>query len=779
MKILSLFIIALTCYGSIAAQDTLQLSGKSFDSTAFASDDTLTHSDYLSHLGKAFQILNKAPLVEQFVPPIETIIEHLDEDDSALIIIKERLSTSSRGLAIRNLQMFVILLDKLDQENKAYNKKVTRFDSILDETKQQIFLIRKDTVLEKIFTNTSLRRAFTPQIIRFRDKWNYADSTIKRVNILIDQTLARISDNIIAIDELAGKADALAETTAPRIFGKERRYIWEPSTGRASSVTRGFSRTLSDERKITGFYFEHTRNQFYLLLFTGLIFFYWVFYNFRSAKRHDQGGALETMHFNYLRPVPLIASLIFLLNLAPLFDLNAPTVYIESIEFFLMLSLTVFFRKSLSRPMLYLGIAFIILFILLSITRFLGLPFYLQRWWTLCVNAASCVIGVWALFALKKQLQEYKVIFYVTLLFIFFNIMAIVCNVSGRVTLMQILGSTANAALIQAAGLIVFVQLIKEAFLLQIQSSRIKKKYPAQVEYTNIAKGISRHAIFLAIIIWLVVFATNLNLYDVLNDKFTDWLTTPLSLGSISFTLSGVILFLAIIWTAHFLQKYIAYFFGDVGDDAAFDDKGPRSKLLITRLVLLITGFLLAVAASGLPIDKITVVLGALGIGIGLGLQSIVNNFVSGIILIFDRPLRLGDTVEIGDKKGRVKEISVRSSTLLTAEGAEVIIPNGDILSHNIVNWTLSNNYIRSDISFILKSPVTGDAMQGIKDAIQSWPGILAEKEVQILMNPAADKSLAMKVYFWCKDVTKTEQLRSEVYAAVYTYLISRNIEVA
>ncbi len=100
-------------------------------------------------------------------------------------------------------------------------------------------------------------------------------------------------------------------------------------------------------------------------------------------------------------------------------------------------------------------------------------------------------------------------------------------------------------------------------------------------------------------------------------------------------------------------------------------------------------------AASGVPVDKITIVLGALGVGIGLGLQNIVNNFVSGIILIFDRPLQIGDVVEVGSHTGRVQEIGLRSSTLLTNDGAEVIIPNGDILSGQIVNWTLTNNQRR------------------------------------------------------------------------------------
>jgi len=74
--------------------------------------------------------------------------------------------------------------------------------------------------------------------------------------------------------------------------------------------------------------------------------------------------------------------------------------------------------------------------------------------------------------------------------------------------------------------------------------------------------------------------------------------------------------------------------------------------------------------------------------------------------------------VEIGDKKGRVKEIGVRSSTLLTAEGAEVIIPNGDVLSHNIVNWTLSNNHIRIELSFVVNKPYD-------KEALENWQRIL------------------------------------------------------
>ena len=152
---------------------------------------------------------------------------------------------------------------------------------------------------------------------------------------------------------------------------------------------------------------------------------------------------------------------------------------------------------------------------------------------------------------------------------------------------------------------------------------------------------------------------------------------------------------------------------------------------------------------------------------------------MSGIILIFDRTLRIGDTVEIGDRKGRVKEISVRSSTLLTPDGAEVIIPNGDILSHNIVNWTLSNNNIRIELSFTLdKLIVTEDIMPVIKEIMQASPDVLTQKEPEIFINTITSQSTQLKIYFWCKDVTKTELARSEVYSSFYKKLEEKGIKI-
>jgi small-conductance mechanosensitive channel len=342
---------------------------------------------------------------------------------------------------------------------------------------------------------------------------------------------------------------------------------------------------------------------------------------------------------------------------------------------------------------------------------------------------------------------------------------------------MQILGSTGTYAFIQTAGLLVFIESVTEAFLLQIQSSRMRKEYTGGFDYKEIGRGISRIVIFFSVIIWLIVFATNLNIYNAISDQISAVLTKARSIGSFTFTYGGVILFILIMWAANFLQRYIGYFFGNIGDDVMLDNKGgQRSKLMIVKLVLIVAGFLLAVAASGLAIDKITVILGALSVGIGLGLQNIVNNFVSGIILIFDRTIHIGDTVEIGDKKGRVKQISMRSSTLLTAEGAEVIIPNGNILSKDFVNWSLNDNYIRVDLTFTV-SAISKDQRQEILKIIKSSKNV-ADKEPEILTNTVTSQSTQLKIYFWCEDVTKREIARSEVYTEISKYLEEQGVNI-
>ena len=293
-------------------------------------------------------------------------------------------------------------------------------------------------------------------------------------------------------------------------------------------------------------------------------------------------------------------------------------------------------------------------------------------------------------------------------------------------------------ALTQAVVLPVFIETSIEIMLLQLQTSRMKKGYNKPFDSSVVIKKIKMPLAIIAIILWFMMLTSNLNLYHSITNSVADLLTTPRTIGSISFRLVSVLWFFIIIWLAHILQQLISFLFGETGaetDDTTPVSKKQHSRLLVTRLLVLVGGYLLAIAASGLPIDKLTFLLGALGLGIGMGLQNVVNNFVSGIILIFDGSLQIGDVIEVSGQSGKVKEIGLRASTLSTADGAEVIIPNGNILSQNIVNWTFSNDQKRVMVWFSLggKELDSNVINEVINETIANMPNVISQKKPVIL----------------------------------------------
>jgi len=191
------------------------------------------------------------------------------------------------------------------------------------------------------------------------------------------------------------------------------------------------------------------------------------------------------------------------------------------------------------------------------------------------------------------------------------------------------------------------------------------------------------------------------------------------------------------------------------------------------------TGFFIAVVASGLPVDKVTVVLGALGVGIGLGLQNIVYNLVSGLVLIFEKPMEIGDYVEVGDKKGRVQNIGIRSSTLRTAEGSEVIVPNGDFLSTHMVNWTRGNDNRRAELSIGIEPASELDsAKESIVEELKTSTFVIHERPVEILLSNLTEKSVTLVVYVWINSIYKEEEFKSELIAKIHARLAAKGIRI-
>jgi small-conductance mechanosensitive channel len=205
----------------------------------------------------------------------------------------------------------------------------------------------------------------------------------------------------------------------------------------------------------------------------------------------------------------------------------------------------------------------------------------------------------------------------------------------------------------------------------------------------------------------------------------------------------------------------------------------PYAISTVTYYVLLLLVALAGLSAAGIELNKFTVLTGALGVGLGFGLQNIVNNFVSGLILLFERPIHVGDTVDVGGLVGIVRRIGARSCTVVTFQGAEVIVPNNNLLSNQVINWTLSSQWRRVDVP--VRVAYGTDPERVIKLLVgvaESHPGVLLERPPVALFMGFGESSLNFELRFWSAWQDTWLQLQSDVTVAVAKALGEAGIEI-
>jgi small-conductance mechanosensitive channel len=267
-----------------------------------------------------------------------------------------------------------------------------------------------------------------------------------------------------------------------------------------------------------------------------------------------------------------------------------------------------------------------------------------------------------------------------------------------------------------------------------------------------------------AVIVWILSLSKNLMLFDKLNRVLFYFLDKPRSIGSITFTYASGVLFVLIIWISSVLSQFVNFFFDQTHNPGPHKKTRLGSVALIVRIGIWAGGFLIAVAAVGIPLDKISILIGALGVGIGFGLQNLVNNLVSGVIIAFERPIQIGDTIEVGGKTGIVQEIGVRSSQIYNGEGANIIVPNGDLLSQQLINWTAynRNRQVKIAISVPYKSNFR-KARDLILEEIKKNTKIMQDPPPAVTVNNFAENSVSYDVTFWVADMSDISVLRNEL----------------
>src|SRR6056297_858203 len=209
----------------------------------------------------------------------------------------------------------------------------------------------------------------------------------------------------------------------------------------------------------------------------------------------------------------------------------------------------------------------------------------------------------------------------------------------------------------------------------------------------------------------------------------------------------------------------------------------PSIRVLLTKLlkfVIFTAVILITMSSLGIDLTALAVVGGAVGVGVGFGLQKIVSNFISGIIILLDKSVKPGDVIEIDNVYGQVKSISLRYISVLTLDGKEYIIPNEDLITKKVINWSYSNNLVRANVRVgVSYNSDVDQALNLLEKSVENIERILKNPPPKIFLNEFADNSVDLEIKFWIKDPENgIQNITSKVNKNIWQLFKENDIEI-
>jgi potassium efflux system protein len=680
----------------------------------------------------------------------------------------------------KDLGNYRMILTDIIQLTEGWRKSLSQDNAKLQHTSELIIAFSGDSLLRIDENDPTHKKLYADQIVGLKEKMQMAGAVTVANLDSVSRMLADVSAVNFEANDLRNLINEYIREAGQNVLNREASFLWETSKQRQPEHLGKLIRTsYSGQDKIIRYFFSSKWDNRIMLILSVVAFFMWLYVNFRLIAKPALAEKCGPLSFEYIKPVPITATLIFLFSVTPLFEPNAPAIYIEFNQFFLMIAVSALFLKRLHRHMLKRWFVILIFYLLIVLSNGLVSDNFYLRSILIIINVISVYLG-WVFYRKAKGTEisdRYEKP--VLMMYMIFNLLAIILNVLGRISLAKTFNITAISGVLQLVCLSVFVSIIMEAMELHVKVSAGSKRLFSKINFANSRASFKKGLIVLSVFLWILSFTINLNILNGVYGFVQQILTTSRSLGSISFTFGNVLYFSIIIFLANKIQKNVGVFFGE--SDLNFNNNAVQkgSRLTLIRLVIIVVGFLFAVMVSGIPIDKLTVLLGALGVGIGLGMQNIINNFVSGIILIFEKPFSIGDYVELADKKGKILEIGIRSSTMLTLQGSRVIIPNGDLLSGRLVNYTMKNARLKSELTFKVHIETDITALKKLIDeTVDKLEGSVKKAPKQILVSGVGADSVEIKVMVWLESVYQETAFKSNLLEQLLSRFQDNGIKI-
>lgn len=652
-----------------------------------------------------------------------------------------------------NLNQYKIILTEYNQQLQ------TEIDKLNNEIEniQQLDQIWENTRSVKEYQQVSqtIRTEINSLVNRIKD---VQEELQNRINSYLEIQI-EINRQISQIQEMLDKINILQQEVDRNLFARTAPPLWYfIKSKKSEDVSKMDLAYLFELRKRDILsYFDSNKPKVYLALLYLILFQIFFFYVKSQIKKTEfekeldvnQNTALKLLgnnwatamvfglfiiHISLPNKPPIIITVFFFISLFPLYYLFIKEIekkyYILISMVFLIFLLTLFVEPirevAIFRRFFLFGLNLMTLILIISLLR---------RTW-------------YRIFQSKFVASGSKLIFEI---FVLFLILSLITNVWGNYRFSVYLTFAISKSLF--FGLLIYLLYlvllgVTTAFLYSRSASQLHmvKNFRYEIEHK-----ISTGARLIMILIYLMLL---LNSFEVLNDviQFLRGIFEyPFNIGNFNFTIGDIFLFIIIVMISQWISNFIVFILDEQIYYKTRKKKDVAASIsALVKFSIITLGFLIGVVAIGFELDKLTLLLSAFGVGIGFGLQNIFNNLVSGIIMVFERPLQVGDVIEVGQLIGEVRKIGIRSSIVRTYDGSEVIVPNGNLISNELINWTHSDMQRRLIIKIgVAYGTDPAQVIDILVKVAESSQNIMENPKPYALFTEFADSSLNFELRCW------------------------------
>jgi len=358
-------------------------------------------------------------------------------------------------------------------------------------------------------------------------------------------------------------------------------------------------------------------------------------------------------------------------------------------------------------------------------------------------------------------------------------IASVFANVIGSVGLATFIADGIMYALFGVILILLAVGVLQSLVRVSLQTQSAKRFSAVRSRSDSIWAVFSRSIRWLAVAAWVYIVLTGFLIIDPIVAFIKNALETNVSVGQLALSPEDIFLFVFVIWLSFKLSQFIRFVLETAVLPHMHLPRGaPAAITSLTNYAVIVIGVMVAMSAAGFDMSRVTIIFGALGVGIGFGLQNVVNNFLSGLILLFERPIKVGDVVEINNTLAVVKHIAMRASTVRSYEGAMIIVPNANLISAEVVNWTYGDDKRRIEIPLgVAYGSDPKAVIELIVQAAKDHPAVSETREPEVHFCGFGDSSLDFELRAWVP-VSTYRQTASDLRVAMTEVLAEAGITI-